>query len=250
MSTPLNGSLLKGFAILGLFTRDRSEITAATVTSELSMNAATAHRFLTTLVEAGVLTSLRRGQYCLGHRMQELGKIAEKSLRLEALVQPVIDRVARELNESVMACRLGDAGPICLAVAQSARPISVNIRVGTILPLHASAQGKLWLAFVTPKDRDAYLSGMTMAARSDNTITDLSAFRAELTEIQQKGFAVNKGENEEDIGAVSVPVFDTRGQMIVSLSAFGMLSRFDAQLEERAKTTLFQAAKEIEAIGP
>lgn len=250
MSTPLNGSVLKGFAILGLFSQDRTEITAATVTSELSMNTATAHRFLTTLVEAGVLTSLRRGQYCLGHRMQELGKIAEKSLGLEALVQPVIDRVSGDLNESVMACRLGDAGPICLAVSPSARSISVNIKVGTVLPLHASAQGKLWLAFLDPKDRNARLSRMTLTAYSDHTNTDLSALLAELAMIQKQGFALNKGENETDIGAVSVPVFDKRGQMIVSLSVFGMLSRFDGQMTERAKQALRHAAKEIEATGP
>ncbi|MDC0739340.1 IclR family transcriptional regulator [Cognatishimia sp. SS12] len=249
MSTPLNGSLLKGVAILDLFTAERPEITAAIVTSELAMNAATAHRFLTTLVEAGVLISFQRGRYCLSQKMRDLGRIADQSLQLGTLVQPIIEQAARTLNESVMACRFTDLGPQCLAVASSSRPISVNIKVGTTLPMHASAQGKLWLAFAAPRARAAHLAELALVPHSARTITDAATFDAELDSIATQKCATNSGENEENIGACAVPVFDAQGRMILSLSAFGMLSRFDAALQSRARACLSQAAAEITALG-
>ena len=245
MGTPLNGSLLKGFAILDLFSPERTEITAAAVTAELDMNTATAHRFLTTLEQAGALTSYRRGHYCLSHRFEELGAIAGLSNQLGALAQPVIELVSRELNESVMACRLGQSGPVCIAVAPSSRPITVNIKVGTTLPLHATAQGKLWLAYLDQKERETRLKLLDLDPFSANTITDRSALEDELAAIRERGDARNRGENEPDIGAVSVPVFAREGRMVLSISAFGMLSRFDDLLTGRAAQALRNAASGI-----
>lgn len=247
MSTPLNGSLVKGFAILGLFSPDRSEITATTVTRELDMNAATAHRFLNTLLEVGALVSYRRGHYCLSDWIAELGRLADDSAYFSNLVRPFIDRASRELNESIMACRLGPNGPVCISVSPSERPISVNIKIGTTLPLHATAQGKLWLAHLSEEDRNQRLDELKLEELSGNTITDRSRLIEELSAIRTAGCAQNTGENEADIGAVSVPVFNAVGRMVLSLSAFGMLSRFDADLVARTKTALHSIAKDISA---
>jgi len=53
---------------------------------------------------------------------------------------------SRALNESVMASNLARNGPTCVAVTNAKRAISVNITIGTALPFHTSARGKLWLA--------------------------------------------------------------------------------------------------------
>lgn len=246
MSTPLNGSLLKGFAILGLFSKERTEITTAIVTSELAINTATAHRFLTTLIEAGALTNHKRGHYCLSHNIQTLGKIAENGMPLSTIVQPIIDLAAIDLNESVMACQFLSAGPTCIAVASSSRPISVNINVGVTLPIHASAQGKLWLAFMSAKDRQQTLKAVSLNSISQHTIATPSALDIEIAAIQEQGYAANDGENEEDIGAISVPVFGPDKRMILSLSAFGMLRRFDARFKKQAKIRLLEAAQEFQ----
>ena len=193
MSTPLNGSVLKAFTILGLFNSDRSEISAAIVASELDTNIATAHRFLLSLEEAGALVSYRRGHFSLGRTIEELGRLAEASNPLVAKVQPMINELARQLEESVMVCRLGRQGPTCIAVASSERPISVNISVGTVLPITNTAQGKLWLAAMSRKDRDEWLKGAD--APTDQ----------ELQQITEQGYSQNLGENEPDIGALAVP---------------------------------------------
>jgi hypothetical protein len=51
----LSGSLLTGLAVLGLFPRDGSELTNADVARGLKIGVSTAHRYLTTLLAAGLL---------------------------------------------------------------------------------------------------------------------------------------------------------------------------------------------------
>jgi len=153
MPTPLNASILKGFEILGLLTHDNREISAAIVADKLNMNSSTAHRFLLSLEAAGALRSTRRGYFALGTGLAALAQLVEESNPIVKLVEKEIATLSRELNESVMACRLTNAGLCCVAVSTCDRPISVNIKIGTVLPVLSSAQGKLWLAELNTSER-------------------------------------------------------------------------------------------------
>ncbi|MGC9368342.1 MAG: IclR family transcriptional regulator [Paracoccaceae bacterium] len=246
MATPLNSSVLKALDILDLVTPERHEVTAAVVASELGMNTATAHRFLLTLEAAGVLVSGQRGRFTLGPRLERLGRMAEAVNPMAARVQAVIEGISQQVNESVMACRLGREGPTCMAVATADRPISVNIKVGTVLPMLPTAQGRLWLAMMGQVERRAWFRAhpgqAPDAAGMDRLEQDLARIRA-------AGFAVNDGDNEPDIGAVAVPVVGGDGRVQMTLSAFGMLSRFDDALIARAKALLKDAAERLGAGG-
>ena len=245
MATKQNGSVVKSFDILGLIRPDRGEITANIVETELGMTVATAHRFLTTLATIGVLSSYRRGYYCLGPRIEELGEIEQKTNPLALIVKPIIEKLSSELNESVMASRFSVGGPICMAVSTSSRPFNVDIKVGTFLPLHSTAQGKIWLSYLTKKERSAHLSAYQMISFTKQTLKNNDTLEEELTQIREQGFALNKGENEPGLGAVSVPVKSKGRGVLLTLSTFGMLSRFDDVFVEKAVVCLKQAANEI-----
>ena len=244
MSTPLNGSLLRGFEILGLFTADRPEITAALVQKELGLNAATAHRFLATLEAAGALHAVRRGAYRLGTGLIELGALAEQTNPALRRIQPILDELRDRLNESVMVCRLSRQGPTCALVATAERPITVSIRTGTTLSLLNSAQGRLWLAELSPTER------ATLAQRTGETpATDLpallDAMEPELDRIRSDGVARNAGDAEPDIGAVAVPLRDRQGKVALTLSVFGPLNRFTAEHGDRLEPAIREAATRI-----
>jgi DNA-binding IclR family transcriptional regulator len=233
MSTPLNASVLKAFSILRLITPARPEISAATVAAELGENSATAHRFLMTLEEAGALVSYRRGYFALGPLIEALGGVAEANNQIAARIRPILAELAHKINESVMVCRLGRDGPTCIAVASSQRSISVNINVGTVLPITRSAQGKIFLAAMAPEARAGWLPpGQTVEE------FDLPRIRAE-------GYARNRGDNEPDIGALSVPLHNKNGEVVLTLSTFGMLRRFDDEMVKTALPALFAAAEDI-----
>lgn len=69
---------------------------------------------------------------------------------------------------------------------------------------------------------------------------------AKLTKIREQGYALNKGENEPSLGAVSVPVESKERGVLLTLSTFGMLSRFNDEFVEKAVARLKRAAIEIQ----
>lgn len=248
MATPLNGSLIKAFEILDLLSEQRPQTTAADVAKALDMSPSTAHRFLVTLEEVGALVQVRRGVYSLGHHMAQLGRIAERTDPLATLVQPVITQVSGHLNESVMAGTLSRDGVVCLATAIAPRSISVNIQVGRLLDLHVSAQGKIWLADMPTQDRDARLDALVRSGVL--TGAGAQALLHEIEQARQDGFACNRGESEPDIGAVAVPVFDAAGALRLTISAFGMASRFTPDHVAWIAAQLAEAASEVTAAIP
>lgn len=237
LSTALNSSLIKALHILDLFGPERPELSAKVVSESLDMNVATAHRFLLTLEHAGHLVSPRRGQFTLGQKLEDLGRLASEISPLPQLARPVVEAISRDLDESVMACRMGRFGPLCVASANSSRPIRVSVDVGTTLPLSTTAQGKLFLAAMSGADRSAWIS-------QDPSVPDLTDL---LDQVQKQGFATNFGENEAEIGAVAVPVKSADGRTVLTLSLFGILSAFDGVLVERGKQRLREGAATLEA---
>lgn len=238
MATPINLSVIKAFDALDLLGDERPELTAETVARELRLSYATAHRFLVTLTAAGVLTAVRRGVFAPGPRLARLGRMAEDLAPLPRTLHATLDKLQLALGESVMACRFTPNGPICVAVSQAQRPISVNIRIGTTLPMLNTAQGRLFLAHMSRRERD----GWSLA--QDVETGDMDSIEAGLEQALADGYALNRGDNEPDIAAVSVPVL-LDGRAVLTLSAFGTLSRFDDAFIEKARDRLTRAAANL-----
>ncbi|SFB05842.1 transcriptional regulator, IclR family [Poseidonocella pacifica] len=235
MATPINLSVMKAFDALDLLSEDRPELTAEVVARELRMSYATAHRFLVTLEAVGVLITVRRGVFAPGPRLARLGRMADDLAPLPKTLQSTLDRLRETLDESVMACRFTPRGPQCVAVSQAQRPISVNIRIGTTLPMLNTAQGRLFLAHMTPRDRENWSLAQGLDASA------IAAINPTLQEVLACGYALNRGDNEPDIAAVSVPVL-VEGRAVLTLSAFGTLGRMDSAFVDLAKEQLTKAA--------
>lgn len=239
MSTLQNGSLIKAFALLDLISDQRPEITATIVGQALQMSPATAYRYLTTLEALGVLSAHHRGVFRLGHRIVQLGQIAERTNPLKKIVVPIVEQLSLRLGDSVMAGRPTQSNIVCIATASAPRPISVHVQIGRQLDLATSAQGKVVLALLPAPDLQRWLDGDAPAA------LDREAFCRELEAVRAQGYARNRGETEPDIGAVAVPVLNAEGQVELTLSVFGMISRFSDDRVPEQVAALQSSARQI-----
>ncbi|NTA83753.1 IclR family transcriptional regulator [Agrobacterium tumefaciens] len=245
MATNVNFSLIKGLAILDLITEGRPEITTAIVVNELGMNTATAHRFLMTLEEAGALTRLQRGTYVLGHQISELGLLAMKANPLLATVQPILDSLCLKINESVSAARLLRPGITCIATTISRQDVIISTRVGRIFETHATAHGKVWLAFMEKATSERYLKATLSNVEPGPKSREIDSFQAEFSAIREAGYAVNKGEREPEIGGVAVPVFSASGKVFLTLAMYCFVSRLTEKVISDSVGELKAAATTI-----
>ncbi|WP_295807714.1 IclR family transcriptional regulator [uncultured Nitratireductor sp.] len=246
MAPQINGSVVKAFTVLKLFSEQRPELTASEVARETGMNGITAHRFLRTLEHVGALVAVSKGVYRLGYVFADLGDRVLQNDALARLLQPHLNALSEELREATMATVFRSDMVYCIARATSARSLSVEIRVGSQLDGYCTAHGKTWLAFMPEHERQRYLETVERVRFTKNTITDLDALNAELEIVRRQGYAINNSEREDGIRAVAVPVRTRTGRMIAGLSAFGPSTRFTEKTTEKALVALRAAALQAE----
>lgn len=242
MAAKLNESVLKAFAILDLFGELRTELSATEIAKATGLNGVTVHRFLRSLEAAGALTCAKRGVYRLGYHLLDLGERVRRSNQLTATVQPLLNALTQDLRESSLATQFERDAAVCVAYAIADRPFTINVPLGKRLDAHASANGKLWLAHMPAEERARYFEQTELRAHSSRTVTAREALAAELETIRAQGFACNRGESEESLRAIAVPVLGPKGNMIAGISVFGPESRFDAAFQADALAKLRHTA--------
>lgn len=236
--------MFRAFAILGLFSERRSEIGVAMVSTELGLNAVTAHRFVKTLERIGALVPTARGRYRLGYLMADIGERAMRPTELARMVQPILDHLVEELHEGAMATVFESDWVVVIARAAADRYLSMDVRVGQRLEAYCTAHGKLWLADLAPAALDRYLDVVTRTRSNRATITGRAELLAEVTKVRRQGFSTNRDESEPSIRAVAVPVLSGTGRMVTALSVFGPASRVTDEVMALAHRHLQDAAGE------
>lgn len=221
MTTPLNGSVVKAFDILNLFHASRAEITAGYVQETLGMNFITAHRFLRTLESVGALVAVEKGRYRLGYALVDLSQKAVEVTNLSAILQPLLAEVTQDVQEACMATGFDGQMVVCIAKAASPHPLFVDIRVGSRLEAHCTANGKLWLAFMDDAKLNLYLDTVALQKATPASIVDRDKLLQELSEVRANKIAYNHEERDAGIAAVAVPVLARTGNLICGLSVFG-----------------------------
>ena len=148
--------------------------------------------------------------------------------------------------ETVNLARLGDRKVVNIAQVDGAHLVGVGDWTGWKTEPHATANGKVLLAFTENLPEDLYLQ-TPLEAFTEQTITNVKDLRSELERVESEGWASTLGELEEGFNDVAVPVFDALGYCRASLSVSGPVYRVPlARLPEIA-VLCKMAAGEISA---
>lgn len=187
-------------AIFGLFTGGMPELHLRQVASALDLQRSTVHRYLNSLVRAGLLRQVRVSTYGLGPLLIQLGATAVGALRVVNLGEGYLNRLSEEAGETAVMSIWGGHGPV---VVRSREPlgklVQIRIAVGSALPL-GSAQGQIFLAW--HRDANAVrrlLDQLPPAARAE--------LMREVETVRRRKVAIS-AHVVEGIRTVAVPVFD------------------------------------------
>jgi IclR family acetate operon transcriptional repressor len=201
-------SVGRALALLLLF-RERSTIRVADASRILGVAASTAHRLLAMLTHCGLLAQDPRTRaYSAGPALLELGIAVTAHADIQSAVHPYLESLASTFGETVHLCALRGTDVAFLSCAESTRALRAGNRVGTVLPAHATSAGKALLATL---DDDAVLERYpreALPALTRRTIRTRRALLRELHKVRKRGFAINDGESEVGLIALSCVVYD------------------------------------------
>ena len=175
----------------------------------------TVHRMLAQLELGGWLVREPDGRhYALAPRLLRLSESALTSSTQQGVRHAVLRQLVTDLGESCNLTALSGADVVYLDRVEAAFPLRMELRAGTRVPAHCSASGKLFLAWMATRQRDALLSGLPLERHTPNTFTSRDALEAELKTIRREGHAVDAEEFVEGLVCIAVPVLAPNGHQV------------------------------------
>jgi IclR family pca regulon transcriptional regulator len=138
-------SLARGLAVLRCFAEQRKPMTISQAAQRTDISRASVRRCLHTLSKLGYVRQ-DGPTFSLGSKALSLGYAYLSSSAVSIIAQPLLDELRDRLHESCSVAVL-EGDDICyVARSETARIMSIALRVGSRLPLYCTSMGRVLLA--------------------------------------------------------------------------------------------------------
>lgn len=238
-----------GFGLLEALSLAPGPLMLRDLAAAAGMNAAKAHRYLVSFQRLRLVAQdAVSTRYDLGPAALKLGLASLSRLDAVRLARERIGVLRERIGHTVALAVWANRGPTIVHWEESPQAITVNLRLGDVMPLLSSATGRCFAAFAS---RDAIASRLKeeVALAQKQGRTDVPAsmteVRALLDEVRQRGAARVLGTLLPGIAAFCVPVFDSDGHIELGLVALGPAGTFDAEWGGAVDRPLRAAARQL-----
>jgi DNA-binding IclR family transcriptional regulator len=236
-------SLEVGLRLARVLAQESWSLPLKDVASRADMAPAKAHRYLVSLIRAGLAEQDREtGRYRLGPFALELGLSALGSIDVLKLGAETITDLRAEIDETVLLAVWGNKGPVVARWEESSRPVASNVRAGWVMPLANSATGRLFAAHM-PQSVTAPLLKAEFARMPEAK----TGYAARLEEIRTRGLSRVQGDLLRGIASVAAPVFGHDGGIVAVIAALGPQGGFDVAWDGDIATAVKRAARDLSA---
>lgn len=235
----------RAIKILECFDDDNPERGVTEIAEIVDLHKATTHRIVTTLLNYGYLERSDGDQrYRLGLHLAGLGfkVIRRMSLRHEAL--PYLKELVEMWDETCDLCIYDQERVFYIEVLRGNHALTIAADVGQRLPVHCTASGKLFLAYLPEKEVDVILR-KPLQAYTQNTITSPHELRKQLKTIKMQGYSIDNEELEEGVRAIAVPIRDHTNRIIAAVSIPGPVNRMSMDRISEMSTSFIRTAEAI-----
>jgi IclR family transcriptional regulator, KDG regulon repressor len=217
------------------------------IAQHLQIPAANAYRLLRVLEKTGFVEQLPRSkQYRLTLKVFELGCEVANRTTIRDIAAVEMERIAVQSALAVNLGMLVEKEVLYLDRIQTDDILVVNFPPGHRAPAHCTAMGKAMLAFYHRSPREVLGEG-PYEARTPHTITTLERLEQALTEIRQKGYAVDRQEHFVGIWCVGAPIISSREEVLGAISLTTFAPAIDEGELERLGSLVIMAARRIAA---
>ncbi|AQZ66184.1 IclR family transcriptional regulator [[Actinomadura] parvosata subsp. kistnae] len=236
-------SVERAAAILRLLASGPRQLGVAELARAMGLPKGTLHGILRTLVHVGfVEQDAATGKYRLGATLLHLGSSYLDVNELRTRSINWADALAGRSRESAWIGTLHEGHVLVIHHVFRPDDSMQTLQVGTYLPTHASALGKVLLA------HDPYGEhAQPLEPRTKHTITDPAALEAELDQVRARGWAAEMEELTEGEVAIAAPIKDPRGIVVGAIGIRGAVERLatDGRLDMQFVSYVRDAARAI-----
>ncbi len=244
-----------GFSLLQVLASSNGPLMLRDLAAAAGMSAAKAHRYLVSFQRlALVAQDAGSTRYDLGPAALKLGLASLSRIDSVKLARQRIGPLVEDIGQTLALAVWGNHGPTMVHWEESPQAITVNLRLGDVMPLLSSATGLCFLAFMAsgPKASGQRISHLLKdelsraqkSGRSD-VPASMAAVTKQLDEVRKRGIARVVNTLMPGVAGFCAPVFDADGHMVLGMVAMGSLAGFDSSWDGAVAVPLKAAAGQL-----
>lgn len=214
-----SSSLVKALDIVETTVREPASATTAEVAARLGLPKPTAHRIVNSLRELGFLQrESGSGRLVEGSRLVALALDVLASATRRGPRHNILEALADETGET---CNLGvmAAGQVVyIDRVETKWPLGLRFDVGSTVPIHCTAIGKMFLSQMPDRLRRKYLGTLPLTRYTENTRTDAESLEEDLERIRSAGVSFDNCEFMSGVVCIAVPIRGRNGRTVAGLA--------------------------------
>jgi len=183
--------------------------------------------------------------YRLGIKNFELGVSYFNHLDIKKAARPVLAKISEEVGENAYLTTRVAYEVLYIEKSEVDREVRILSRFGRVLPLYASASGKIYLSHFDERELEDYFKSVKWIQHTKNTKSP-EELKKELVKVKEENYAVNLQEYEEEVVSSAVPVYDYAGKVNYTITVVAPSYRMtERDLFGKVKDVLKEGAREL-----
>jgi DNA-binding IclR family transcriptional regulator len=212
------------------------------------MTASKARRYMVSLMKAGLASQdPATSRYDLGEVALRIGLAALTRRDPIRLAMDTALELHQSLDETIALSIWGEKGPTIISWHESSRPVLINFRLGSVLPLLGTASGRVFLAFLPRASTQTFLERELSdeGRRGTGGIDTVDKINAMVHDIRQRRMCITRGDIFASLSALAAPIFDCDGSLVAVVTIVSLHGRMDKALLQARSSDLLRAADEV-----
>ncbi|MCL6547772.1 MAG: IclR family transcriptional regulator [Alicyclobacillus sp.] len=240
-------ALVRGLQIIRCFDRDHPTLSLVEIAERLGVSRSVPYRLVYTLEVMGYVAQDKvTKRYHLTPKVMELGYAYLQSLQVPEVAEPILRDLRDVTGCSAHLGVLSDNSVVYIARVPARSVTSVGVHIGARLPAHATAMGKVLLAYQPEWETSQRLSEQALAHYTANTKVRLQDLLLEFRRIRDTGYAISNEEFEYGIFSVAMPILDAAERAVAAVNVAAIpQSMTEPFLHEVVLPALSEAAEKL-----
>jgi DNA-binding IclR family transcriptional regulator len=238
------------FAVLEHVARAQQPVEVIDIIAALNLPKATAYRLVDWFIDRGYLSrEAGRKRLVVGAKLADLSFRALASSMHTAAPHLVLQRLVDTVNETCNIGTLVNGDVVYLDRVEAEHwPLRLQFNIGSRVPLHCTALGKLFLALAPARRRHGLLQSLELRWFTEHTITSRSRLEAELKQIRMEQVSFDRQEFLLGVMCAAVPITGKNGELLAAVAVQAPIARMTVETARCHLPALRRAAAELAEI--
>lgn len=213
---------------------------------DLGLHKSTVHAHLRTLSDCGYVVN-NDGAYNASLKLLKEGARIRENMQTFKISRSEVQNLANETGELVNIGVLEDGRVNIIFMVEGENAVHDHEPIGKYSYVHCTAIGKAMISKLSAEEVDDILDCWGMPQFTENTITDRERLHNDLSEIRDRGYAIDREEGNLGIRCIGAAITDQENAPIGGVSITGPTNRLAAtKYEENLSTEILNAVNVIE----